>query len=244
MAGLQHFCHLVAAREHGFGQELPDVRVPNLSVYTLQDTHNHRSAVVALQLTRFDDNLSPRPHYFYCKKDPQQKERSDAASILGSIARQMCCLEEKGDILQAAVELYEKSTEQGSRSPTMEESIDLIIRMSEARSVTYIIIDALDECDMEPRGALLIGLQRIRESASHVKIFLSSRDDPDIIVHFATQPHIRVKSSKTKEDIDLFIEDAVDQSSKRDLLFGRASADLVRLIKTALSKGADGMYVD
>jgi len=125
----------------------------------------------------------------------------------------------------------------------MDESIDLIVKLSKARPVTYIIIDALDECNQETRGELLDALISIADrSRAIVKILVVSRDDPDIILRFDATPHVPIAASKTRRDLELFIEDEVKKRAKKDILFGKATPALIESIKSALRSGADGMY--
>lgn len=206
-------------------------------------TDANQSAIVVNQLLqRHSVGIDPRPHYYYCMRDPLQKTRADHTYILGSIARQMCCTDAHGVLLPAAIEMYTRCNEQASAMPTSEESVDLIIRMTEARPVTYIVLDALDECDQETRGELLLALQKIVDRASAlVKVFVSSRDDADIVAHFSIRPHIRVEIAKTQDDIQLFIEKRVDESAQRAILRGKATINLILEIKEALKAGAGGM---
>lgn len=198
-------------------------------------------------LGRYDAKLDPRPHFFYCIRDQAQAERADPERVLASIARQMCCLEDNGPILEPAVKLYNRKKDKGPRSttPTLDESVDLIINLAAARPVTYIVVDALDECVPETRGALLSGLKKIIDDASTlVKVFVSSREEVDIMLHLrAMQPHISISASQTKTDVERFVNEGVEKCAQVDLLFGEATTTLLEDIKESLSKGAMGMYV-
>jgi len=155
----------------------------------------------------------------------------------------MCCLEDNGPILRKAVELCEKQRERGSKVPIVDECVHPIVKLSTARPTTYIIIDALDECDKEAQGQFLNALQNIADrSKAIIKILVVSREDPDIILHFATRPHVPIAASKTKRDLELFIEVEVNKRAGKDILFGKASPVLIELVKSALRHGADGMY--
>jgi hypothetical protein len=43
-----------------------------------------------------------------------------------------------------------------------------------------IVVDALDECDSDTRWELVEALESITESASLVKVFVSSREEGDL----------------------------------------------------------------
>ena len=69
----------------------------------------------------------------------------------------------------------------GSRTLTLNECISLILAISDNK-LAIILIDALDECNPERRYELLEALDTIlQECANLVKIFVSSRDDGDIV---------------------------------------------------------------
>jgi len=125
---------------------------------------------------------------------------------------------------------------------TIEECLRLILALLESDPAT-IIIDALDECDPYQRHKLLDALDRIiQESASLVKMFVSSRDDNDIVCQLTRSPNVFIRADDNGEDIKHFIDSEVDQSirSKR-LLSGEVSEELKSRIKITLTQGAQGM---
>jgi hypothetical protein len=86
------------------------------------------------------------------------------------------------------------------------ESCDLIIRLGQYYPLITIIIDALDECDLESRADLLSTLETIlRDSSTLVKIFLSSRDDQDIVCRLNDYPSLDISSDKNMADIASFV---------------------------------------
>jgi len=96
----------------------------------------------------------------------------------------MCCLEDNGPILEPAATLYNRKKDTGSTTPTSDESIELIIGLAAARPVTYIVVDALDECSPETRGVLLRGLEKVIDDAKTlIKVFVSRREEVDINLH-------------------------------------------------------------
>ena len=69
-----------------------------------------------------------------------------------------------------------------------------------------IIIDALDECDPARRHELLLALERIRdESVNLVKMFVSSRDDQDIVRRLNNSPDVFIHATDNCEDIENFV---------------------------------------
>jgi len=126
----------------------------------------------------------------------------------------------------------------------MSESSALIIQLAEQFPIIIIVVDALDECDPEKRTDLLEALESIlRESASLVKIFISSRDDQDIVWHLRSYPNLELSSDKNKDDIILFVQKETDSLIERGKLL-RWSTDKESLrtkIKEKVTKDADGM---
>lgn len=106
-----------------------------------------------------------------------------------------------------------------------------------------IVIDALDECDPSRRHELLNAIDGIiQESASLVKVFLSSRDDNDIVCHLENSPDVVIQARDNAEDIKLFVQTEVNRAVKdRRLLRGSISEALKNQIMTTLIQGAQGM---
>jgi hypothetical protein len=127
---------------------------------------------------------------------------------------------------------------------TIEQSLRLILALLKSDPAT-IIIDALDECDLYQRHKLLNALDRIiQESASLVKMFVSSRDDNDIVCQLTLLPNMFIHADDNSEDIQHFIDSEVDQSIRhKRLLPGKVSEELKSWIKITLTQGAQGMYV-
>ncbi|KAI9827412.1 MAG: hypothetical protein M1819_006953 [Sarea resinae] len=108
---------------------------------------------------------------------------------------------------------------------TVDESVALILSLT-ATSPATIIIDALDECQPGRRFDLLSALGRVmKESANLVKIFVSSRDDTDIVIGLKGFPNIFINADDNSGDIIDFID-----------------SELERTILNSLVSGAGGMY--
>jgi len=93
-----------------------------------------------------------------------------------------------------------------SGSLGIDESCALIIQLSEQYPLTTIVIDALDECDPGRRKTLLKTLESILQgSLGLVKLFVSSREDQDIVWRLQSYPNLELSSDKNKNDINLFV---------------------------------------
>ena len=77
-----------------------------------------------------------------------------------------------------------------------------------------------------------------------VKVFVSSRDDMDIVRHLAGCPNVQISAKSNQDDIATFVRIEVDkQIEKRRLLSGHVSDALRHKIKQVLCDQAQGMSV-
>jgi len=122
----------------------------------------------------------------------------------------------------------------------------LIVQLTECSPLTTIIIDALDECNPEKRADLLDALEMIlRDSKNIVKIFISSRNDQDIVFHLKHHPNLEISSDKNSNDIEYFVNTETKRLiQKRKLLKDSTSREeMEELIVRQVIEGASGMWV-
>jgi hypothetical protein len=196
----------------------------------------------------FRAGQSSPPAFFYCSRNTAEPTRSSPDAIVASIARQLSSLQPGLPLLPPIVASYKKREIEGfaSGSLRIEESGALIIQLVEHYPLTTIVIDALDECDPEKRGDLLETLETLlRESSRLVKIFVSSRDDQDIVYHLQDYPSLELVSDRNKDDIASFVKaETQDLIRERQLLhYSINKEELTETIIEQITKGAGGMYV-
>lgn len=186
---------------------------------------------------------SAYPIYFYCSRTTAEPERSNPEEILRSLMRQASDLPGGPPLHIALRNRYDRRRIAGDVSA--EEATDIILHTIKDRRATYIVIDALDECNRDTRGLLIEALEEIlTRSASLVKIFVTSRNDnQDISLSLHQYPQVHINASRNQEDIELYVQVKVDEAiRKRRLLPSeRVTADLEQEIKESLRKGAKGM---
>ena len=205
------------------------------------------SIVIEDALRRFEAGQSPPPVYFYCSRNSGEPGRSDPAAILSSIVRQLSCAEPGLPLLPPVIEKYEKKG-QGfiSRGLRIEECCELITELIEYYPMTTIVIDALDECDPEKRDMLLDAMESLLHNSSLglLKVFLSSRDDQDIVCTLREYPNLDLVSSRNSPDIEAFVREETNKLVKKRRLLRNSDAKeaLKVLIIEEVSKGADGMF--
>lgn len=109
-----------------------------------------------------------------------------------------------------------------------------------------IVVDALDECDQNTRWKLVEALESITESASLVKVFVSSREEGDLRLSLQTHSGLQVTSLENEDDIRKFVEFETDRlvAKKHLLAYIRKTEtkeELTGLIKKDVTCKANGM---
>lgn len=198
--------------------------------------------------TRNAREMSPAPlAYFYCSRNATEPERADPTELLRCILEQLSCSDQDLPIRLPVVEAYQlRRKEARGRMPgklDLEDTVKLLLDLLETNPAV-IVIDALDECDPARRQELLNALQTIiKESNNVVKIFISSRDDHDLVNRLSRSPNLYIDSSQNTEDITKFVTSRVrDAIRKEKILCGRVPSKLRDEIISALIGKAKGMF--
>lgn len=176
------------------------------SSIVIEDAHNS-----------FQAGNSPQPVYFYCSRNPTESARSDPQAILASFARQLSSTRPGKPLLQPPIDLYNKEKTEGfvSGQPQLEQSLKLIMQLIELYPQTTIIVDALDECNPATRLDLLRALEHLlQQSCSLVKIFVSSRNDQDIVMQLNGYLNLEIDSRRNSNDIAQFVNAEVERLIK------------------------------
>ncbi|KAH0536068.1 hypothetical protein FGG08_007034 [Glutinoglossum americanum] len=206
------------------------------------------SSVVEHLYSESSVNKRPAPiSYFYCARNAAEPERANPDEILRCILEQLSSSKADLPIREPVVEVYkEKKKEAKGRAPQkliLSETVDLILALLEDNPA-IIVIDALDECDPAQRPNLLKALDLIiQESANLTKVFVSSRDDGDIVCRLAKWPNVFIDASDNRVDIEHFIRTEVAQAiNEKRLIKGNVSKQLEHQIIGTLVNGAQGMF--
>ena len=205
------------------------------------------SIVIEDAMRRSKAGSGPPPVYFYCSRNAAEPQRSDAAAIFSSIVRQLSCAEPGLPLLPSVVEIYEKKGQGfSSHGLRLEDSCDIIKKLTEYYPMTTIVIDALDECNAEEREMLLDVIEGLLQDSSLglLKVFLSSRDDQDITCTLRQYPNVNLVSSRNSVDIEAFVREETNRLVKKQRLlrYSNAKEALITLVIEKVSKGADGMF--
>ncbi|KAI9653168.1 MAG: hypothetical protein M1821_007708 [Bathelium mastoideum] len=205
------------------------------------------SIVIEDALKSFEAGNTPQPVFFYCSRNPAEPTRSNPEAVLASLARQLSCIEPKKPLMKPTVDLFEEKEEEGFASgpPELDDSRALILQLIELYPLTTIVIDAMDECNPQKRRELLGVLEEILQNASGlVKMFISSRNDQDIVLRLKNYPNLEIDSRKNSDDIARFVKHQVRELIKNGelLQYSTLPADMEELITWEVIEGADGMF--
>lgn len=195
-----------------------------------------------------DSHQCPAPVFFYCSRNTAEPARSSPDAIVATFARQLSSIQLGSPLLPPAVAVYKEREMEGfaSGSLSIDESRLLILQLVEHYPLTTIVIDALDEYDPKRRTDLSEILDSIlQEFSSLVKIFVSSRDDEDVVLHLRDYPNLELSSEMNKNDISSFVTVETNNLIKRRKLLASSTnkEDLKIEIIEQVTKKADGMSV-
>jgi hypothetical protein len=181
--------------------------------------------------------------YFYCKRD--EPDRQDPTKIMQSLVRQLSVQLPGCGVPKPVMNEYEEREKDAfsSRHLSFQECQKLIVSLLDIYPQTTIVIDALDEIDRESRKPFLESLNVIAQASKNlVKIFVSSRDDDDIVLEFEAIPYVYIDAADNAGDIERFIHREISSSiDRRILLRGKVNDQLKRQIISSLVEKADGM---
>jgi len=149
--------------------------------------------------------------YFYCSRDQAAVDRGNPARVLSTVIKQIIGVGKpsadkavfNGPVFRKYLTMQNEGIE---RDLNFDESIDLIIELAKENPAT-IILDGLDECRHEEisHSRMLRELQRITKSAKNtIKIFIASRDEPEIRSELQKHPNLMIDARDNKQDIEKF----------------------------------------
>jgi hypothetical protein len=242
----EHVFSVVASWNSWLRQEQARVS-DNLNLRLTRPSANClRSIVVEDALNDSTAERRAPPAFFYCSRNTAEPSRSDPKPILASLARQLSNVEPEQPLLQPAIQIYKRKEAQGFASGplTITESCDLVVQLSEYSRQTTIILDALDECNPEKRADLLDALEMIlKDSKNIVKIFISSRNDQDIVFHLKHYPNLEISSDRNGDDIVNFVNAETKRLIQKGKLlkYSTSRKEMEDLIIRQVIEGASGM---
>lgn len=182
--------------------------------------------------------------YFYCVRNPVEPERAECDPILTSLVRQLACPSLNIPILAPVSSRYEDALNELEDFEDVtwirEDCTKALIDLCNCYPAVIFVLDALDEVNPMNRLDLLDALLRVmEESEALVKIFISSRENMDIVARLEEKPNLRISAKENTEDIAKFVH---QQLKAANLLNGRLPSSLKEKIPETLIEGAQGMF--
>ena len=190
-------------------------------------------------------NSTPeRLAYFYCNR--AEENRREVQSILNTLIQQLAQTESKNELLKPVVDIYwDRETKgQSSSRLSLGESQELLVQLTDIYPQTTICVDALDEVETKTRLQLLKALKNVIERSKNlVKIFATTRMDPDILWQFEMFPRIELQPDDNAGDINQFVKTKLQSIiDDRMLLEGHVPDELQTEICGVLCRRSRGMY--
>ena len=128
--------------------------------------------------------------FFYFARSMAEPARARPAEVLSALLKQLYISGTDQSVRESVTKEYDvrsrKAEDEGCtiKRLTVEDCIGLIVKFAVDRPA-ILVFDALDECEEDTRDQLLEAFDEIIESSnSVVRIFVSSRDDIDIVIVF------------------------------------------------------------
>lgn len=168
--------------------------------------------------------------------DYRDQERQSPENMAASVLRQLAMA--KATIPQPLIELHQRLKGQ-QRKPQQQDLEQTILAICQDFDRVFIIIDALDECDINVHRTRFLEFLKFLRQKTSVSLFLTSRPYPeDVKKVFEDCAQITIKA----EDADLrkYISKEIQRSEAADDI----DEDFRREIVEKIVLGARHMYVN
>ena len=190
----------------------------------------YRSVVIDHLLNNYASEKT-KVAYVYC--DYKDRAAQTATNLIACLARQM--LGRPRTLPHQVEEMYSK-LEKEKRRPSFDELSTLLVALCDQSERTYLIVDALDECEAVNERRLLLPVLEVLPNAS-TSSFVTSRPNKEDIFHtFGKASQIPIIAP----DLDLrqYIRERLE--ARKDLV-DKLTPELKEKIVSTVSTGASGM---
>jgi Cdc6-like AAA superfamily ATPase len=190
------------------------------------------SIVVDYLSAEFQNDASVGVAYLYCNF--RRQDEQSPTELLSSLLKQL--VQGQLSVPESVKGLYERHKDKAR--PSFDEMLKVFHAVVADYSRTFIVIDALDECQVSGgvRSKLLSELFRL-QAQSGASLFATSRFIPEIEKEFTGSILLEIRANN--EDVQRYL----DGHMSRLPSFVSRSSDLKEEIKTEIIKAVDGMYV-
>jgi hypothetical protein len=191
------------------------------------------SIVVEHLSTKFQNDPGIGIAYLFCNFRRQQEQ--SPLDLLASLLKQL--VQEQPSLPESVKSLYERHKDKQDR-PSFDEISKVLHSVVADYSRAFIIIDALDECQVSKgdRRNLLSEIFSL-QAKTGINLFVTSRFIQEITKEFKGSMILEVRASD--EDVQRYLNGRILQTQLHILKHG----DLQDEIKTKIAEAIDGMYV-
>ena len=169
--------------------------------------------------------------YVYC--DYKDQVLQTASNLIACLARQLVGWPKR---LPLQLERLHKELEPQRRRPSLEELQNLLVTLCNERRRTFVVVDALDECEaMQQRRHFLPLLKSLPHGST--RLFVTSRPNNEDIYHvFTTAPQIQIVAPES--ELQRFV---AEKMKERHEFMDRVTPALRDDIISTISARASGM---
>jgi Cdc6-like AAA superfamily ATPase len=194
------------------------------------------SIVVEYLWAKYQDDGSVGIAYLYCNFRQQQEQKPvDLLASILNILKQLT--QRRLSVPENVTSLYNRHKDKGTR-PSFDEISQILQAVIADYSRTYIIIDALDECQVSDRGRRMLLSEFLNlQTKTSANFFATSRFIPEIMNMFEGGISLEIRASD--EDVMRYLD---GHMLRLPSCVPRGLA-LQEEIKTEIIKAVDGMYV-
>jgi Cdc6-like AAA superfamily ATPase len=182
---------------------------------------------------RFQNDPSMGLAFLYC--DFRRQGEQKAEDLLASLLKQ---LSQERSPLPDSVKAFYKEHKYKQTRPLFDEISRALESVAAMYSRVFIVIDALDECQVSDgcRTRFLSEILNLQAKCG-ISLFATSRFIPEIIENFKGSMSLKIRASE--EDVRRYLDSHISNLP----LFVSRSPDLQEEIKAEIVKAVDGMYV-
>ncbi|KAH8586341.1 ankyrin repeat protein, partial [Bisporella sp. PMI_857] len=183
--------------------------------------------------TRFANEKNVGLAYVYCNFKRQDEQRID--DLLANLLKQLS--QSTVSLLNNVKSLYDHHSKKRSR-PAKDEILKALRHAASTFSKVFIIVDALDECQVSDgcRTELLSELFDL-QAKCQTNLFATSRFLPEVDKIFESSIHLEIRASE--QDVQRYLDGHLLSLPK----FVRDNSELQNEVKCEIIKAVDGMFL-
>jgi Cdc6-like AAA superfamily ATPase len=191
------------------------------------------SIVVDHLCIKFRNDTTVAIAYLYCGFQCQQEQKP--TDLLASILKQL--IQRQPSVPEKVMSLYKHHYDERTR-PSFDEISKVLHSIVYNYSKTFIIIDALDECQVSDGGRRMLLSEIFNlQAKTGASFFATSRFIPEIAKEFEGNISLEIRASD--DDVQRYLDAKMSQL----LPFASRNSTLQEEIKSEIVKAVDGMYV-